>query len=592
MSDVIPARPFRVTAATLAAIAATLGGIGCAPNSMEVVQATSKAWTTDPYVPPSTKTGARRNAARVLDEPSRTVQVTMVVGASSAVVFDAPTAWSNPIGLLSEGDAVRVVQEQYYVRIQPPGLDRDHAIVDMREYVGSSSKDSFSPSWVQIEVSPRISASGKGWVSARALARPIDVATSTSSLRVAREAQSGGAGAKGFSQRTSRGAGGMKGGAGAVEAKDANYEAADALLARCSSPINIASHRYQPFVPAPRVDGLPPVGRPLSAVDPEQAQASEQATREAIAVASGGDLGGLGIPGLGGVTALAQLLKEYPLTAEEERYISRESLARCIGRTQALPPFHPVSAYVQWVGNWIAAQSTLPYPASGLEFIVLDDPGGVNAMAVPGGPVLITTGMLGFLESEDELAFLLGHEMAHIEERHGFAQLEKNSMVRKIGSVMSLADLASEGKLDPLLQQLNFPPALAEQIKSEIPRLVGAIDEAIGDAIQVIIVEGGDQGIETAADLRGLSLCAAAGYDPRAAEEVLERLKRIKGDYGGASYSDERLAEARIVIPLLPNRMGVPYDTIAVAGRPVPSDKARERWMQLDSKLPSLRVTP
>lgn len=590
MNDSIPARLFRLTASVVSS-AALVVGVGCAPSSMEVVQATTKAWTTDPYVPPSTRIGARKNAARVLDEPPRTVRATMVVGASSAVVFDSPSAWSNPVGLLSEGDAVRVVQEQYYVRIQPPGLDRDHAIVDMREYVGSTSDNSFSPSWVQIEVPPGISPSGNGWVSARALARPIDVATSTSSLKVAREAQSGGAGAKGFSQRTSRGAGGMKGGAGAVEAKDANYEAADALLARCSRPINIASHRYPPFVPAPRVDGLPPLGRPLGALDPEAAQASEQATRDAIAVSSGGDLGGLGIPGLGGVTALAQLVKEYPLTAEEERYISRESLARCIGRTEALPSSHPVSAYVQWVGNWIAAQSTLPYPASGLEFIVLDDRSVSNAMAVPGGPVLITTGMLEFLDSEDELAFILGHEMAHIEERHGFAQLERNSVVRKMGSIQSLAELASAGTLDPLLQQLNVPPAAAEQLKSEIPRLLRSIDEAIAEATQSIIVEGGDQGIETAADLRGMSLCAAAGYDPRSAEEVLERLKSLRGDYGGASYSDERLAEARTVISLLPNRAGKPFQPIEAAGPPMPSKDARERWTQLDGMLPTTSAT-
>jgi len=588
MSDSIPVGMFRLTASVVFG-AALVVGVGCAPSSMEVVQATSKAWTTDPYVPPSTKTGARRNAARVLDEPPRTVQVTMVVGASSAVVFDAPTAWSNPIGLLSEGDAVRVVQEEGFVRIQPPGLDPKYAIVDMREYLGSDSDDSFSPSWVQIEVSPRISASGKGWVSARALARPIDVATSTSSLKVAREAQSGGAGAKGFSQRTSRGAGGMKGGAGTVEAKDANYPAADALLARCSRPINIASHRYPPFVPAPRVDGLPPVGRPLSALDPEAAEASEKATLKAIS--DGGGTSGMGIPLLGDAATLASFLKEYPLTAEEERYISRESLARCIGRTEALPASHPVSAYVQWVGNWIAAQSTLPYPASGLEFIVLDDRSASNAMAVPGGPVLITTGMLEFLDSEDELAFILGHEMAHIEERHGFAQLERNSLVRKMGSIKSLADLASAGTLDPLLQQLNVPPAAAEQLKSEIPRLLRSIDEAIAEATQSIIVEGGDQGIETAADLRGMSLCAAAGYDPRAAEEVLERLKSLRGDYGGASYSDERLAEARTVIPLLPNRQGQPFQTISVSGRPVASKGAQDRWSQLDGMLLTTKAT-
>ena len=66
------------------------------------------------------------------------------------------------------------------------------------------------------------------------------------------------------------------------------------------------------------------------------------------------------------------------------------------------------------------------------------------------------------------------------------------------------------------------------------------------------IQKGGNQAFETGADLRGMSLARAAGWNPTALQPVLVRLKDKRGNYGGANYSEQRLPEAKEVVKLLP----------------------------------------
>ena len=89
-----------------------------------------------------------------------------------------------------------------------------------------------------------------------------------------------------------------------------------------------------------------------------------------------------------------------------------------------------LSAYVQRVGQKVAAQSgvNLPY-----EFIVLNN-SVPNAWALPGGKIAINRGLLTELESEAELAAVLGHEAVHAAARHS-AQQQSKAMLMQVGMV-------------------------------------------------------------------------------------------------------------------------------------------------------------
>ncbi len=78
-----------------------------------------------------------------------------------------------------------------------------------------------------------------------------------------------------------------------------------------------------------------------------------------------------------------------------------------------------LQSYVNSIGQQLASKShrsNIPYT-----FTVLDDPS-VNAFALPGGYVYVTTGLMAYLNSEGELAGVLGHEIGHVTARHGVQQ--------------------------------------------------------------------------------------------------------------------------------------------------------------------------
>ena len=81
-----------------------------------------------------------------------------------------------------------------------------------------------------------------------------------------------------------------------------------------------------------------------------------------------------------------------------------------------------LQAYVERVGQRLAAVSERP--ELDWHFQLLDDTT-VNAFAVPGGYVYVTRGILAQLDSEAELAGVLGHEIGHVTARHSVNQLSK-----------------------------------------------------------------------------------------------------------------------------------------------------------------------
>ena len=85
-----------------------------------------------------------------------------------------------------------------------------------------------------------------------------------------------------------------------------------------------------------------------------------------------------------------------------------------------------LQAYVEDLGQSLAARSERPdLPWS---FKVLDDPA-INAFALPGGYVYVTRGILSHLESEAELAMVIGHEIGHVTARHGVNQMSKQMLL-------------------------------------------------------------------------------------------------------------------------------------------------------------------
>jgi predicted Zn-dependent protease len=162
-------------------------------------------------------------------------------------------------------------------------------------------------------------------------------------------------------------------------------------------------------------------------------------------------------------------------------------------------PVH--NAQVQRVGERIAQVVKERVSNADWEFVVFRDEG-VNAFAMPGGKIGVNTGLLDLVESDDELAAVLGHEVCHVVFEHGNQRMSA-AMIREIGGVAVAA--ATEHY------------EVADEHQAMIMAAYG-IGTELGGMLPF------SRNHEYQADAEGLLVAAQAGYDPRAAVSFWEKM--------------------------------------------------------------------
>ena len=149
------------------------------------------------------------------------------------------------------------------------------------------------------------------------------------------------------------------------------------------------------------------------------------------------------------------------ISETEEIEIGRGLAGRMLGQI-ALVDDANVQAYVNRVGRWVASQSErpdLPWRFG------VANAGNINAMAMPGGTILITRGLYDILDNEAQLAGVLGHEIAHVVKKHHITVMQNQNWVSAGASALS----ATRGGSKQLGQvALNFFKNLFTS-KTEVP---------------------------------------------------------------------------------------------------------------------------
>ena len=155
-----------------------------------------------------------------------------------------------------------------------------------------------------------------------------------------------------------------------------------------------------------------------------------------------------------------------------------------------------LTSYVNGVGQKVAAQSGVDLP---YEFVVLNN-SVPNAWALPGGKIAINRGLLTELESEAELAAVLGHEAVHAAARHT-AKQQSRGMLMQVG-VIGTAIAASDSDYGNLIA--GGANLLAQAGLAKYGR-----------------------NAELESDLYGMQYMSKAGYDPQGAVELQETFVRL-----------------------------------------------------------------
>ena len=176
-------------------------------------------------------------------------------------------------------------------------------------------------------------------------------------------------------------------------------------------------------------------------------------------------------------------------------------------------------------------------------FTVLND-STPNAFAIPGGEVFITRGLLWRLDDEAEFAVVMGHEIGHVEHRHGIQAMARDQMIATLGQLGG--------------------------------RAIGSAEA--GNLATTLVTTRFSRDQERESDERGVHNAYTAGYDPRRGAEVFRKFLAMKG--GGESVieawtSSHPLDSERIdnILELAAKEDGRLQGDAEVAGLRVETDK-------------------
>jgi predicted Zn-dependent protease len=183
--------------------------------------------------------------------------------------------------------------------------------------------------------------------------------------------------------------------------------------------------------------------------------------------------------------------KDFVLLSESEEISLGRRYHQDILREMSVYQDPDLAAYVSRVGQRVASASHRP--GLNYQFTVIDS-SDVNAFALPGGYIYITRGLLAYLNSEAELAAVLGHEIGHVTARHAVRQHSASTAAGVAGAILQ-ATTGVQGSQD--------------------------LFNVFGKAI----LSGYGREHELESDRLGAQYLARTGYDPQAMLKVIGVLK-------------------------------------------------------------------
>ncbi len=196
---------------------------------------------------------------------------------------------------------------------------------------------------------------------------------------------------------------------------------------------------------------------------------------------------------------------EQDLGAQAYHQVLQDPKIQVSHDAQDVEPVHRV------VNRIIAAAKQSQYAEIAQQFqweiSVIKDDKTMNAFALPGGKIAVYTGIFPVAKNEAGLAAILGHEVTHALARHGAERMSQGLVAQLL---LTGADVALTG---------GGAGAGTRQ----------AVMQALGLGAQVGVLLPFSREHESEADYIGLLLAAQAGYDPREAVHVWERMERAGG---------------------------------------------------------------
>ncbi|MCX7665584.1 MAG: M48 family metallopeptidase [Gemmataceae bacterium] len=209
------------------------------------------------------------------------------------------------------------------------------------------------------------------------------------------------------------------------------------------------------------------------------------------------------------------------ISYEEEFQLGKQSYQQILSKSAVVSPNEEIVKVVRRVGERLAKAASRPDIRKKLnisdklrlewEFNVVADKT-VNAFCLPGGKVVVNTGILPVCETEEGLAVVMGHEIGHALARHGVERMSTEQL-KNIGITSAAAAI---GGGDPM----------------QTRQIAGLLSAGANLGLSLPFSRSN----ESEADRIGAILMAAAGYDPREASKFWVRMSKATGGSQGPSF--------------------------------------------------------
>jgi len=193
------------------------------------------------------------------------------------------------------------------------------------------------------------------------------------------------------------------------------------------------------------------------------------------------------------------------VSEEEEYFIGRAVAANILSQFNLLKD-QAFSGYLNTLGSTLAFRSQRPEVYGGYHFALLDSDE-ANALSAPGGVIFITKGLLRITSTEDELAAVIAHEIAHIVAKDPLKAI-RSERVKQLGAFTAGEVMESQGASGNMMDLFQ---------------------NSILDITGTLLQKGYSRGQEKDADLAAIGLLRETGYDPSALLSVLKKIEEASG---------------------------------------------------------------
>lgn len=199
------------------------------------------------------------------------------------------------------------------------------------------------------------------------------------------------------------------------------------------------------------------------------------------------------------------------ITIENEYYIGRSTAAAILKKYPLYTGSPKTTLYLNHICSSIVLNSSSPEIFKGYYVAILDT-SEITAMSTPGGHIFVSRGLLNCTTSEDALAAVIAHEIAHIELKHSVGVI-KSSRWTDVGT----KSVAAIGMLTSDAYDLGLNVS-----KEDLQSFYAATDNLVG----TLVTSGYAKSQECEADKRALELMNNTGYDANSMIEMLEMIDK------------------------------------------------------------------